>query len=100
MPPGSLTCCFPLPADLPACAPWLAAAAIVMATSCSLAVLVNVSQFMCLGRFSAVSFQVGACAGCCGSRVEAGEQHTLVLNNGAGHPMPAWLPQYASLRCT
>lgn len=26
--------------------------------SCSLAVLVNVSQFMCLGRFSAVSFQV------------------------------------------
>lgn len=26
--------------------------------SCSIAVLVNVSQFMCLGRFSAVSFQV------------------------------------------
>lgn len=26
--------------------------------SCSIAVLVNLSQFMCLGRFSAVSFQV------------------------------------------
>lgn len=26
--------------------------------SCALAVLVNISQFMCLGRFSAVSFQV------------------------------------------
>lgn len=26
--------------------------------SCGLAVLVNISQFMCLGRFSAVSFQV------------------------------------------
>ncbi|KAI7840628.1 hypothetical protein COHA_005650 [Chlorella ohadii] len=33
-------------------------AAITMAASCALAVLVNVSQFMCLGRFSAVSFQV------------------------------------------
>lgn len=30
--------------------------------SCSLAVLVNVSQYMCLGRFSAVTFQVGSCA--------------------------------------
>ncbi|PSC69736.1 UDP-galactose transporter 2 [Micractinium conductrix] len=29
-----------------------------MIVSCSLAVLVNISQFMCLGRFSAVSFQV------------------------------------------
>ena len=29
-----------------------------MVVSCTLAVLVNVSQFMCLGRFSAVSFQV------------------------------------------
>lgn len=36
-----------------------AAALVVMVASCSLAVLVNVSQFMCLGRFSAVSFQVG-----------------------------------------
>jgi solute carrier family 35, member E3 len=26
--------------------------------SCAIAVLVNVSQFMCLGRFSAVTFQV------------------------------------------
>jgi len=34
------------------------AGAFVLAASCSLAVLVNLSQFMCLGRFSAVSFQV------------------------------------------
>ena len=30
--------------------------------SCSVAVLVNISQFMCLGRFSAVTFQVGPMA--------------------------------------
>lgn len=30
--------------------------------SCAVAVLVNISQFMCLGRFSAVTFQVGAAA--------------------------------------
>lgn len=29
-----------------------------LALSCAVAVLVNVSQFMCLGRFSAVTFQV------------------------------------------
>ena len=29
-----------------------------LALSCSMAVFVNISQFMCLGRFSAVSFQV------------------------------------------
>lgn len=34
-------------------------ALICLAGSCLLAVLVNISQFMCLGRFSAVSFQVG-----------------------------------------
>lgn len=32
--------------------------ACILAISCLLAVLVNISQFMCLGRFSAVSFQV------------------------------------------
>ncbi|KAI8462371.1 MAG: triose-phosphate transporter family-domain-containing protein [Monoraphidium minutum] len=37
---------------------WTTAAALVMAASCSVAVLVNISQFMCLGRFSAVTFQV------------------------------------------
>ncbi|KAL4418890.1 hypothetical protein ABPG77_002633 [Micractinium sp. CCAP 211/92] len=37
---------------------WSTPALVVMVASCSLAVLVNVSQFMCLGRFSAVSFQV------------------------------------------
>jgi solute carrier family 35 protein E3 len=29
-----------------------------LALSCAVAVLVNISQFMCLGRFSAISFQV------------------------------------------
>ena len=29
-----------------------------LSASCAIAVLVNLSQFMCLGRFSAVSFQV------------------------------------------
>eukprot|EP00775_Hariotina_reticulata_P007870 gene7870-8066_t len=37
---------------------WTLPAAQQLAVSCFLAVLVNVSQFMCLGRFSAVSFQV------------------------------------------
>uniref|UniRef100_A0A7S0UWP6 Sugar phosphate transporter domain-containing protein n=1 Tax=Polytomella parva TaxID=51329 RepID=A0A7S0UWP6_9CHLO len=31
---------------------------ICLGTSCAIAVLVNISQFMCLGRFSAVTFQV------------------------------------------
>lgn len=30
-----------------------------LALSCTIAVLVNVSQFMCLGKFSTVTFQVG-----------------------------------------
>jgi solute carrier family 35, member E3 len=38
---------------------WRMAAAIVFGSSCALAVLVNLSQFMCLGRFTAVSYQVG-----------------------------------------
>ena len=33
-------------------------ALVCLAGSCSMAVLVNISQFMCLGRFSAVTFQV------------------------------------------
>lgn len=37
---------------------WTNGAILVMIVSCSVAVLVNVSQFMCLGRFSAVTFQV------------------------------------------
>ena len=35
-----------------------------LALSCGVAVLVNISQFMCLGRFAAVTFQVGGEAGC------------------------------------
>jgi hypothetical protein len=38
---------------------WSSAALQQLLLSCGLAVLVNVSQFMCLGRFSAVTFQVG-----------------------------------------
>jgi solute carrier family 35 protein E3 len=37
---------------------WSSAALQQLLLSCALAVLVNVSQFMCLGRFSAVTFQV------------------------------------------
>lgn len=37
---------------------WTPAAVRQLAVSCGLAVLVNISQFMCLGRFSAVTFQV------------------------------------------
>jgi solute carrier family 35 protein E3 len=37
---------------------WSNAALQQLLLSCGLAVLVNVSQFMCLGRFSAVTFQV------------------------------------------
>lgn len=33
-------------------------ALVFLVLSCSMAVFVNISQFMCLGRFSAVSFQV------------------------------------------
>lgn len=37
---------------------WTQPAVRQLLLSCALAVLVNISQFMCLGRFSAVSFQV------------------------------------------
>lgn len=37
---------------------WSRGAALALAASCAAAVAVNVSQFACLGRFSAVSFQV------------------------------------------
>ena len=37
---------------------WNSQALLALALSCSLAILVNISQFSCLGRFSAVSFQV------------------------------------------
>jgi solute carrier family 35, member E3 len=37
---------------------WSGGAARLLALSCAAAVAVNVSQFACLGRFSAVSFQV------------------------------------------
>lgn len=38
---------------------WRTAAIVALVSSCALAVLVNLSQFACLGRFSAVSYQVG-----------------------------------------
>ena len=37
---------------------WVTPAAVALAASCALAVLVNLSQFACLGRFTAVSYQV------------------------------------------
>jgi solute carrier family 35 protein E3 len=37
---------------------WTVPATVILAASCSVAILVNISQFMCLGRFSAVTFQV------------------------------------------
>lgn len=37
---------------------WTTAALVCLTVSCSLAVGVNLSQFACLGRFSAVSYQV------------------------------------------
>jgi solute carrier family 35 protein E3 len=37
---------------------WSTAAAVTLGASCALAVLVNLSQFACLGRFTAVSYQV------------------------------------------
>lgn len=37
---------------------WTGPAVRQLGLSCALAVLVNLSQFMCLGRFSAVAFQV------------------------------------------
>lgn len=38
--------------------PWNNAALIALTTSCTLAVVVNLSQYLCLGKLSAVSFQV------------------------------------------
>lgn len=35
-----------------------APALVLLLVSCGMAVIVNISQFVCLGRFSAVSFQV------------------------------------------
>ena len=43
-------------------------ALVFLGFSCSIAVLVNISQFMCLGRFSAVTFQV-----CCVSFLKCQE---------------------------
>ena len=40
-------------------------ALVFLVLSCSMAVFVNISQFMCLGRFSAVSFQVNYMKCCC-----------------------------------
>lgn len=51
----------PWPADVaPRLHTLAAVGSFALFLSCALAVLVNVSQFMCLGRFSAVSFQVRA----------------------------------------
>lgn len=44
-----------------------------LAWSCGVAVLVNISQFMCLGRFSAVTFQVGV-----GPASDCGREEALI----------------------
>lgn len=41
---------------------WSRPALYMLALSCTAAVGVNVSQFLCLGRFSAMTFQVGVCS--------------------------------------
>ena len=38
---------------------WHGAAVWALVVSCTLAVFVNISQYMCLGRFTATTFQVG-----------------------------------------
>jgi hypothetical protein len=46
---------------------WTQGALQQLMLSCGVAVAVNISQFMCLGRFSAVTFQVRVlCEGGCG----------------------------------
>ena len=42
---------------------WSTPAIAVLSLSCACAIFVNLSQFACLGRFSAVSFQVCAALG-------------------------------------
>ena len=84
-----------------------AGAMFVLIASCSLAVLVNVSQFMCLGRFSAVSFQVGVGGGCRGGVGQAlsGGVRMWGASGGAGGrawwgPDSAWGPLLMRMRCT
>lgn len=55
-----------------------------LALSCSVAIFVNISQFMCLGRFSAISFQVvfefvSLCRGDCGLEWRDECAHTYVI---------------------
>jgi hypothetical protein len=57
----------------------------ILAVSCATAVLVNVSQFFCLGRFAAVTFQVGA-ASC-----------MLLLSFACGCVFPSFLCRCNSL---
>jgi hypothetical protein len=56
---------------------WTRGALQQLMLSCGVAVAVNISQFMCLGRFSAVTFQV------CGSSLGSG-----VWGKGGGRVVP------------
>ncbi len=52
--------------------------------SCGVAVLVNISQFMCLGRFSAVTFQVGVGADRRAPRPAVGRRSSLTQGEQSG----------------
>lgn len=70
---------------------WNVPALTFLALSCACAVGVNVSQFMCLGRFSAVSYQVRGSASVWGSKgrtkAVAAQQQMCLL--GSSHGMYA-----------
>jgi hypothetical protein len=53
-----------------------------LAASCAVAVAVNISQFMCLGRFSAVTFQAG-------SPTAHARQHRAAASRGRQRGSPA-----------
>ena len=57
---------------------WNVPALTFLALSCACAVGVNVSQFMCLGRFSAVSYQVSSQDGVEPSRLVDLYLHSVV----------------------
>ena len=59
---------------------------------CGIAVAVNISQFMCLGRFSAVTFQV--CPGtCCGACAPSPCAHMPAVTPPHGMPVVLLVPR-------
>lgn len=68
---------------------WTLPAARQLLLSCALAVLVNISQFMCLGRFSAVTFQVGTPPEECRKLISR-LCHTFVMQAMTRVGFPGW----------